>query len=112
MTALNKAQSEGTCSNCESYLKEIAELKEAFIEIDYQSVRYCTQLKDEISESNQDCSYTYEQLEDAKAEIKKLKAEHSSGNQNNRKVLEQVGCPESNTVQSESASVNFEEQRR
>jgi septal ring factor EnvC (AmiA/AmiB activator) len=112
MTTLSKAQFEDNCPNCVRYLKENSELKEAFIEADYQSVRQQTQLKDEISKSDEDCSYTDEQLEDAKAEIKKLNAEHSSGNQNNRKVLEQVGCPESNTIQSESASVNFEEQRR
>jgi septal ring factor EnvC (AmiA/AmiB activator) len=81
------------CSKCEHYLKEIAELKEAFIEADYQSVRQCTQLKDEISESDEDCSYTYEQLEDAKAEIKRLKAEHSSRRQSKKKVLEEFERP-------------------
>jgi chromosome segregation ATPase len=78
LSKINNAPSEGNCSNCSRYLKEIAELKEAFIEADYQSVRQCAQLKDEISESDEDCSYTDEQLEDAKAEIKRLKAERSS----------------------------------
>jgi hypothetical protein len=84
-------------SDCARYLKEIAELKKAFIEADYESLRQCTQLKDEISESNEDCSYTYGQLQDAKAEIKRLKAETSSGNQSKKMVLEEVGQPESNT---------------
>ncbi len=81
------------CSKCERYLKEIAELKEAFLEADYQSVRQCTQLKDKISESDEDCSYTDELLEDAKAEIKRLKAERSSGSQSKKKVLEEFERP-------------------
>jgi hypothetical protein len=97
------------CSKCESYLKEIAELKKAFIEADYQSVRRCAQLKDEISESNEDCSYTYGQLQDAKSEIKQLKAEHSPGTQNKKMVLEEVVRPESNTALRASSSVNSEE---
>jgi 1,2-phenylacetyl-CoA epoxidase catalytic subunit len=89
--------SENNCSDCVRILKEIAELKKAFIEAEVESVRQCTQLKDEISESNEDCSYTYGQLQDAKAEIKQLKAEHSSGSQNKKMVLEEVGQPESYT---------------
>lgn len=89
MTTLNKAQTEDNCPNCVGYLKENSELKEAFIEADYQSVRQQTQLKDEISESDEDCSYTYEELEDAKAEIKRLKAERSS-----EKSKQQVGVRE------------------
>ena len=84
---IKKAPSEANCSKCARYLEEIAELKEAFIDADYQNVLQCTKLKDEISESDEDCSYTYEQLEDAKAEIKQLKAEDSSGSQSDKKVL-------------------------
>lgn len=98
--------SENNCSDCERYLKEIAELKKAFIEADYESVRRCAQLKDEISESNEDCSYTYGQLQDAKSEIKQLKAEHSSGNQSKKKVLEEVEGPESNPALRASSSLN------
>jgi hypothetical protein len=75
---INKAQSQDNCSNCVLYRKEIDELKEAFIEADVQSVRQQTQLRDEISKSDEDCSYTDELLEDAKSEIKRLKAECSS----------------------------------
>jgi hypothetical protein len=50
---INKAQSEDNCSNCVLYRKEIDELKEAFIEADFQGVRQ-------------------------QAEIKRLKAERSS----------------------------------
>ena len=89
--------SENNCQDCCHYLKEIADLKEAGIEIDYESVRQITQLKDEISELNDECSYAYRLLEDYKAEIERLKAEHSSGNQSKKRVLEQVGHPESNT---------------
>jgi hypothetical protein len=62
------------CSDCARYLKEIAELKRAFLEADVESVRRCMQLEDEISELNDECSYTYGQLEDAKAALKRLKA--------------------------------------
>lgn len=75
---INKAQSEDNCSNCVLYRKEIEELKEAFLDADYQSVLQCTQLRDEISKSDEDCLYTDELLEDAKAEIKRLKTERSS----------------------------------
>ena len=89
----NNGTSEVNCSKCADYLKEIDELKEAFIEADYQSVRQCTQLKDEILEPNEDCSYTYEQLEDAKAKIKRLKAGRSSGIRSKKKVLEEFERP-------------------
>ena len=89
------------------YLKENSKLKEAFIEADYQSVRQQTQLRDEISKSDEDCLYTYEQLEDAKAKIKKLKAARRSGSQSNKNVLEQVGKPEANTARSISTSMNW-----
>jgi len=79
--------SENNCQDCCHYLKEIADLKEAGIEIDYESVRQITQLKDEISELNDECSYAYRLLEDYKAEIERLKAEHS---QSKKKVLEKV----------------------
>ena len=88
--------SENNCSDCVRILKEIAELKKAFIEADYESVRQCMQLKGEISESDEDCSYAYTLLEDSKAEIEQLKAEHSSGSQNKKNALEEVGSQNSN----------------
>jgi predicted CopG family antitoxin len=42
-----------TCPNCVLYRKEIDELKESFIEADYQSVRQQIQLRDEISQAKQ-----------------------------------------------------------
>jgi predicted RNase H-like nuclease (RuvC/YqgF family) len=87
--------SENNCPDCAFYLKEIADLKEAGIEVDYESVRQITQLKDEISELNDECSYAYRLLEDYKAEIERLKAEHS---QSKKKVLEEVEGPQSNTT--------------
>ncbi|MGA7899931.1 MAG: hypothetical protein WCA39_13840 [Nitrososphaeraceae archaeon] len=84
-------------SDCARYLKEIAELKKAFIEADYESVRQRMQYEDELSKLDEECSYAYRLLDDAKAEIERLKAEHSSGNQSKKRVLEQVGHPESNT---------------
>jgi len=62
---------ENNCLDCALCLKEIAELKEAFIEVDYESVYRSSQLKNEIS-------YAYRLLEEAKAEIKRLKADHNS----------------------------------
>ncbi len=93
MLKINKAPSKGICPKCTSYLKEIDELNEAFIEADCQSVRQSTQLKDEISKPDEDCSYTDELLEEAKAEIKRLKAERSSGSQSKEKVLEEFERP-------------------
>ncbi len=109
MTTLNKAQSEDNCSNCVLYRKEIDGLKEAFIEADVQSVRQQTQLRDEISKSDEDCTYTDELLEDAKAEIKRLKAEHSSGSQRKKKALEKVGSPNSNATLRAPSSVKGEQ---
>lgn len=88
------------------YRKEIDELKEAFIDADVQNVRQQTQLRDEISKSDEDCSYTYEQLQDAKSEIKQLKAEHSSRNQSKKNALEKVGSPNSNANLRAQFSVN------
>jgi hypothetical protein len=87
MDILNSKEdlTENNCPDCTLYLKEITELKEAFIEADYESVCQSSQYKDEIS-------YAYRLLEDAKAEIKRLKAERSSRNQN-KKVLGKVGRP-------------------
>lgn len=67
------------CSDCLRYLKEIAELKIAFLEVDVANVRQCLQLKDEISKLNDEYEYVYGLLEDTKAEIKELKAERNSG---------------------------------
>lgn len=96
MLKINKVQPEHNCPYCVLYRKEIDELKEAIIDADVQSVRQQTQLKYEISKSDEDCSYTDELLEDAKAEIRRLKAKRSSGSQS--KVLEKVAQPESNTT--------------
>src|SRR6476620_10427004 len=84
-------------SDCARYLKEIAELKKAFIEADYESVRQRMQYEDELSKLDEECSYAYRLLDDAKAEIERLKAEHSSGSQSEKMMLEEVGQPESNT---------------
>ena len=80
----DKAQPHGNCSKCMHYQKQIARLKKAFIKADDDSVRRCMQYEDKILELN--------------AEIKRLKAGHSSGSQSEKKVLEEVGQPESNTT--------------
>ena len=54
--------------------KEIAELKKAFIEADYESVRQRMQHEDETSELKDECLFAYRLLKDAKAEIKQLKS--------------------------------------
>ena len=47
---LNAKDGPSEWSDCARYLKEIAELKKAFIEADYESVRQRMQHEDEISE--------------------------------------------------------------
>ena len=94
---LNAKDGPSEWSDCARYLKEIAELKKAFIEADYESVRQRMQHEDEISELKDEYLFAYRLLKDAKAEIKQLKAETSSGSQNKKMVLEEVGRPESNT---------------
>lgn len=72
-----KAQSERKCPKC-------AQNQKAFIKLDDENIRRCMKYEDKILE--------------LKAEIKRLKAEHNSGNQNKKKVLEKVGQPVSNTA--------------
>jgi hypothetical protein len=86
MTTLNKAESEANCLKCAHYQRQIDRLKKAYIEADYESVCRSSQHEDEIS-------YAYRLLEDAKAEITQLKAERSLGSQSKKKVLEQVERP-------------------
>lgn len=84
------------CSDCARYIKEIGELKKAFIEANYQSIRQCEQLN------------AYEQIQNATAEIEQIKqAEHSSGSQNKKKMLEEVAQPDSSIIPSTSTSINW-----
>jgi len=89
--------SENNCSDCARYRKQIARIKKAFIDADDESVRRCMQYEDKNLELIYERSYVYRLLEDSKAEIEHLKAEHSSGSQSVMKVLEEVGNPDSNT---------------
>lgn len=77
------------CNECISKFQTSIEARD---ESSYQSKQY----KDEILESHDECLYWYRQCEDVKAELEQLKAEHSSGSQNKKMVLEEVGSPESN----------------
>lgn len=95
MTTLNKGPSETSDYAC--CIKELVELKEAIIESDLENVRQRMQLKDEIATLEDEREYVYGLLEDAKAEINRLKAKHSSGSQSKKMVLEEVERPESNT---------------
>jgi hypothetical protein len=79
--------------HCLDCAKDLAELKEAIINSDLENVRQRMQLKDEIAKLEDECEYVYGLLEDTNAEIKRL-AERS---QSRKKVLEEVGQPESNT---------------
>ena len=45
---INKARSEGKCSKCDGYQKQIARLKKAFIEADDENVRRCMKYEDKI----------------------------------------------------------------
>ena len=60
------------------YLKENTDLKEAFIEADYESVCRSMQYDDKLS-------YVYRQLQDSKNEIEQLKAENRSRSQRKEK---------------------------
>jgi len=91
MTTLNKGPSETSDYAC--CIKEITELKEAFIDSDLENVRQRMQLKDEIAKLEDELEYVYGLLEDAKAEIRRLKAKRSSGSQRKKRVLEKVGRP-------------------
>jgi hypothetical protein len=70
---INKAQSEGRCTNCEHYQKQIARLKKAFIEADDENVSRCMQYENKILKF--------------KTEKEWLKAEDISGSQSDKKVL-------------------------
>jgi hypothetical protein len=91
--------SEINCPDCALYLKENADLKEEFLDADYESVCRSKQYEDELS-------FAYRLLEDYKAEIEQLKAELSSGGQIKKKVLEAVRQPDSNTALRAPNSLN------
>jgi hypothetical protein len=95
MTTLNKAQTEGKCSKCARYQKQIARFNKAFVEAEDERVRQSMQHEKEISKLNDACSYTYWLLADAKSALKRSKAGHGSGSQN-EKALEKVDRPNSN----------------
>jgi hypothetical protein len=107
MTTLNKGSSETSGYAC--CIKELAEAKEAIIDLDLENVRQRMQLKDEIAELEDKLEYVYGLLEDANAEIKRLRAEHSSGSQSKKKALEKVGTPNSNANLRAPSSVKCEE---
>ncbi len=107
MTTLNKEPSE--TSDYVWCIKELAEAKEAIIDLDLENVRQRQQLKDEIAKLEDKLEYVYGLLEDANAEIKRLRAEHSSGSQSKKKALEKVGSPNSNANLRALSSVDGEE---
>ena len=110
MLKINKASSKGNyCSKCARHQKQIARINKAFIEADDESILQCIQYEDEISDLTEECSYAYKALEEYKSEIKRLKAEHSSGSQSNKMVLEEVERPESNTILNAPSSVKGDE---
>jgi hypothetical protein len=82
------------CSDCARYQKQIAKLKRAFIEADDESVRRSMKYENKILELI--------------AELVWLKAEDSSGSQNEKMMLEQVGHQESNITLRTRSSVNGE----
>ncbi len=89
MTNLNNGPSETSDYAC--CIKELAESEEAIIDLDLENVRQRMKFEDELE-------FVYGLLEDAYAEIKQLRAKHSSGRQSKKKVLEKVGQPEPNTT--------------
>ena len=95
MLKINKALSEGKCSKCARYQKQIARLKRAFIKADDESVRRCMKYEDKILKF--------------KAEKEWLEDEHSSASQSKKKALEKVGSPNSNA---NFARARFSEEQR
>jgi hypothetical protein len=87
----------------------VARLNKALIDLDDERVRQSMQHEHKISELNDEYSYIYWLLEDAKAEEKRLRAEHSSENQSQKKALEKVGTPNSNANLRTPSSVKCEE---
>ena len=92
---INKVPSEGKCSDCARYEKQIAKLKKDFIKADDESVRRSMQYEDKILKF--------------KAELEWLKAEDSSGSQSKKKVLGEVGDPAPNTALHAPSSIKSEE---
>ena len=95
MSNIRIGSSEEKCSKCAHYQKRIARLIRAFIKADDENVRRCMKYEDKIMKF--------------KAEKEWLEAEDSSGSQSKKKVLEEVGHPESNTTLRAPSSVNGEE---
>jgi hypothetical protein len=95
MLKISNEPTEGKCPRCTHYQKQNARLKRASIEADDENVRRCMQYEDKISKF--------------KAEKEWLEAEDSSGNQSKKKVLGEVGQPESNTKLRAPSSVIGEE---
>ena len=79
---INKAPSEGICSNCARYQKQIARLKKVFITADDENVLRCMKYENKILEF--------------KAEKEWLEDEHSSASKSKKKALEEVGSPNPN----------------
>ncbi|MGC2427703.1 MAG: hypothetical protein WA421_11760 [Nitrososphaeraceae archaeon] len=92
MLKINNEPTEGKCPRCTHYQKQIARLKRAFIKADDENVGRCMKYEDKILK--------------LKAEKEWLEDEHSSASQSKKKVLEEVGQPESNTTLRTSTSVN------
>jgi|ERR1041385_8734661 hypothetical protein len=66
MRILKNSQPKNNCPNCVLYRNKINELEAAFIEADVQNVRRLTQLRDEISKSDEDRSESNTMLNEDK----------------------------------------------
>ena len=95
MLKINNEPTEGKCPMCTHYQKQITRLKRSFIKADDESVRRCMKYEDKILKF--------------KAEKEWLEAEDSSGSQSKKKVLGEVGQPESNTNSRAPSSVKGQE---
>jgi hypothetical protein len=98
MMKINNAPSECKCSKCVCNQEQIARFNKDLIDLDDERVRQSMLHEHKISELNDEYSYKYRLLEAAKAEEKQLKVEHSSRNQSEKEVLEEVGRPQPNTT--------------
>ena len=90
MLKTSNAPYKGTCSKCARYQKQITKLKKVLNDEAEESVSQYIQQECQISKLTYKRLFAYKILKDYKADIERLKDEHSSASQNKKKVLEEV----------------------
>jgi hypothetical protein len=107
MSSIKIMRSEDICPNCTSYQQEIAALKEELIEAGYEFSYEYRRHEDEISSMVENLP-SYRRWMDAKARLDALSAKYRPQSQSVKRMLEEVGHPESNTALRAPSSVKSE----